>query len=106
VAEMKKIIIIILFFSTSSIFGEEVMGITGNKGKAFYIAYTDFNKHNYPIERYIIKFTENENIYIIYFMPEILDFETADYGHKGFGNGITYWISKDSFDIIKKYYDR
>jgi len=82
------------------------MEINGFYGKALYIAINDFYTYDYPMEKYRIVASESTDFYFIIFLPEILNYETADYGHQDFGSSVTYWISKENYKIEKKYLGR
>jgi len=107
---MRSYVYIIVLFLISCTRGnnneQKNIYIDGNKVKALSICFEDFKHFDYPIERYEIEIEENDEVYIFNFMPEIVDYEAADYGHQGFGNSVFYWVSKKTFQIDKKYFGR
>ncbi len=112
---MRKILLCALFFISFFGFGEEDLffsfaedgvRIEGNLGKALSVSFIDFETYDYPIERYTIVMREDNEFYIIYFIPKIDDYLTANYGAQEFGNSIIYRVSKESLEIVKRTFGR
>jgi hypothetical protein len=80
--------------------------VDGGMAKALYIATKNFYIYHYPIERYKIIIKEDTNIFYIDFLPKITDYETAYLGHQGWGNSVSYRISKKTYRIERRVFGK
>jgi len=104
-----SIIIFLILLSCkekNSLRKNEVIFIDGNLCKAIHLVTDNFYLHNFPIERYKIRITEDNDNYEIRFSPIIIDWHTASWGAQDFGNSVDYIVSKETIQIIKTTYGR
>ena len=87
--------------------------ISGDEMQAWVICYRDFlsiedlSDEQKNLEHYGMYFYDDDEYYVIYFVPKLLPDERKWRRLKRmtFGRGTTYWVNKETMRIVKRLFD-
>ena len=87
--------------------------ISGDEMQSWVICYQDFlsiedlSDEQKDLEHYEMYFYDDEEYWVIYFVPKLLPDERKWRRLKRmtFGRGTTYWVNKETMRIVKRLFD-
>ena len=86
--------------------------ISSEEMQAWVICYQDFltiddlSAEQKGLEHYDLDFYDDDEYWIIYFVPKLLDEKKHPrINRMTFGRGTSYWVHKDTMQIVKRLFD-